>query len=215
MLKQVLLFVVLFIGTQAYAEDCPAFYRFVDFGTYDNTGVLRRGGTVFRAFAENGDPLLQVEKTACMTVAEVSRDGRQLPIPIVSHIEIDMDVASLDFSSLTLDAVDNVAGAAEENAQTHRETLAVPTSETVRGNAYLCVSAPEKVEVSCQMVPPYGTAALVIYCDAQSCEMPLLELGERVVARATWPRIAADADTIALDALSRLQTLDQFLDVHL
>ena len=36
---------------QASAADCPPFYRFVDFGVEGPDGVLRRGGTIFRAFA--------------------------------------------------------------------------------------------------------------------------------------------------------------------
>lgn len=199
----------------AYPDGCPPFYRFVDFGKYDSDNNLRRGGTVFRSFIENGDTLLLTEETVCVPVSNLSKDGRQLVIPIVSHIEIDTAVARLPLTTLVLDAAEQIVGVAENNAKQHRDALALASSVITRGEIYLCVEAPESETISCQIVPPYGSAVLVIYCNADRCEMPVLELADRVIVRATWPRLQNDIQGIALDALLRLQELDRFFAIHL
>ena len=50
---------VLFIlfASQANAQSCPDYYRFVDFGLKGNDGVIYRGGPTFRAENLSGELL--------------------------------------------------------------------------------------------------------------------------------------------------------------
>ena len=198
---------------QANAEACPPKYRFVDFGRESSDGVIRRGGTIFRAFDAGGTLLLVPEGTTCRAVEEMSKDGRLLPIPVVTGIAIDLEVAGPDVSDLRLTALADVAAAAERNAALHRDRLTQTGTITTRGTSFLCAAVPENDTVSCQLVSPYeGNAALVVYCDAQRCQMPVLVRDPQLSISAIWRRGASDPEALGPEITEKIQRIHDFFE---
>lgn len=212
---QKILAIVLFVFSTnpAFAEACPPSYRFVDFGVQGSDGVLRRGGTIFRAFDANGTGLLLRDQSICRQVDELSKDGRALPIPVVASVNVDLAVAGLDLTALQLATQDDAFTFAEQNAGPHRDRLALPDATTVRGDTYLCASSAESGATSCQIVSPYAAIApLVIYCDAGQCRMPVLARDEKFVVSATWPSAATGPEALAQEIIGKVQTIHAFLE---
>ena len=153
------------------------------------------------------------ERTICRMVQEVSIDGRALPIPVVSAVDVDPAVAALDVTQLRLAAMDDAAAAAEANAGPHRETLAQTGTIATRGANFLCASAEASTPVSCQVLSPYrNNAPLVIYCDARQCEMPVLVRDDQLSVSATWRRDATDPDAVGLEITDKIQVIYDFLE---
>lgn len=208
------LFLVLFAQT-ASAEACPDKYRFVDFGLKDSQGVLRRGGTIFRAFDTKNRHLLLRDSVICHAVEENAKDGRALKIPVVSRIEIDLSIAALGFTRLQMLASDDLTAVAESNAIPHRDTLSSADVTKVQGASYLCASSANSGVISCQVQTPYApTVPLVIYCDAARCQMPVLGFNAKVIIDAEWKRTAIDAHTLGSEIMEKLQELQDFLKPH-
>ena len=195
----------------ASAEACPPKYRFVDFGMEGPDGVVRRGGTIFRAFNSNGTSLLRPARTICRTVEEMAKDGRGLRIPVVTAIAVDLDVAGIDVTDLRMSVLDDPFAAAEANAALHRDRLHQPNAVITRGPTFLCASVSDDDAVSCQMVSPYeNNAALVIYCAAETCEIPLLVRDDQLGISALWPRTATTTEGLAGEISQMIQRIYGF-----
>lgn len=213
MCKTLAAFLFVLFANAAFAEGCPPNYRFVDFGVEGSDGVLRRGGTIFRAFDGNGTALLLHDRSICRAVEELSKDGRALPIPVVSSVEVDLEVAGLDLAALQMIAVDDAVAEAEASAARHRATLALPDAVIQRGDSYLCAAAPETDAVSCQIISPYtAIAPLVVYCDARQCRMPVLARDENLAISAGWQQSTRDPAALAQDITGKVQNIYDFLE---
>lgn len=164
---------MLTMGNQAHAASCPDVHRFVDFGFTDNAGVLRRGGSIFRAFDVENRHLLIPEDTICLEVDELAKDGRLLPVPVVASIQVDLQIADLDMQELRLRSEKDVQAVAQSSVAAHQSTLKQEGSVSARGTNFLCVKPAEAATISCQFLSPYEVnAPLVIYCDATHCTCP-------------------------------------------
>ena len=203
-------------ATQGNAASCPAFHRFVDFGFIDNEGVLRRGGSIFRAFDTNNTPLLIPEETVCLDVPELAKDGRQLPVPVVSSIRIDPEIANLDLIEFRMRRSTDVLGVAQENARAHQAAAAIPENERLQSSNYLCIGQTQAENVSCQVLSPYdANVPLVIYCNADLCRMPAFARNDHVIMSATWKRgEARDLDVTGNEISNKIKSLFDFLTDH-
>jgi hypothetical protein len=215
MYKIAALFILTAFGGQASAQDCPDRYRFVDFGLQDREGVIRRGGTIFRAFDGQGAHLLVLGSSICLDVPEVATDGRALPIPVVSSVEIDLEKAPDGLTGLRVKTVKDVAATAQANATRHLAMLSQPGTITTRGESFLCASTVEGPYLSCQLLSPYGgNAPLVVYCDSEVCTMPVLVRDKQLVIEASWPRLELDPEAVSLAISGRVQRIHGFLEAQ-
>ncbi|TFL19824.1 hypothetical protein [Jannaschia formosa] len=204
----VLCLLSLLAAAPAQAEECPGFYRFVEFGLLDRDGMLRPGGTVLRGIDAEGAPILRTDATVCQAIQGVRRDGPGNPIPIVSEVAFDPALLPLDLGALRLSAHDDLAALTERIAAPHRAALA--GAEPVTGPDFLCVSGPA-VE-SCQLASPYGPDfPLVVYCDDAGCEMPALAYDDRIAVSARWDRQATTPEELGPEIRSRIEALRAFL----
>ncbi|MFK7754278.1 MAG: hypothetical protein AB8B51_17240 [Sedimentitalea sp.] len=200
-------------GAPAAAQTCPEFYRFVDFGLEDRTGVLRRGGAIFRAFDRDGVHLLIPERAVCLSVEDASRDGHGNPIPVVASINVDPEIANLDLLDLRLMTTDGAAQVGDKNARPHREMLTKSDTLTARGDTYLCAHTAQSQMVSCQLVSPYDSnVALVVYCDGQQCQMPVLGRDDTLIASAVWRQNATDPDALGAEIFGKLRGIHGFVE---
>jgi len=212
MLKFLATAIALTLSSPASADTCPDFFRFADFGSPDSDGVLRRGGTILRAFVDGGTPLVRFETAECRDVDILSKDGRGLLIPVVASVDIDVSVATLDLTTLRMFATDDPATTANAAAAQHRRALSLADTIQTRGPNFLCASLPDTPDTSCQILSPYDPAIpLVVYCDAQICTMPALVHGGNVALQATWPRAAISLDALGAEASDQIQTIVDFL----
>ena len=187
MLRFILICAAVLGANAATAQECPAFYRFVDFGLRDTAGALSRGGPILRGESLSGTTLLVFDETRCEPVRDIARDGHGNPIPVVSDIAYRTNKTGLDLTQLRVSTLDDTTARAEENARLHRNRLDAANT-VIKDNTSLCVVSPDAQSLSCQVVSPYtGPAALVIYCDNSTCTMPVLALDARVSISASWP----------------------------
>lgn len=200
----------------AAAQDCPPYYRFVDFGLKDRGGVLHRGGHLFRVEGFDGTPMLIRDRTICRTVQQLAIDGHAHPIPVISQFEYDPVRSVPALGSLRLSATKDARDLAEENAERHRTRLRQPDMPTVRSQTFLCAGHTE--ELSCQLQSPYpGNLPLVVYCDATTCKMPALAFNPEIVISASWNRDPATlTDAMATGAQAQQTTRDirDFLEIQ-
>ncbi len=216
MYKLIAALLLMMSATQGTAASCPAFHRFVDFGFIDNQGVLRRGGSIFRAFDTNNTPLLISDETICLDVPELAKDGRQLPVPVVSSIRVDPEIANLDLLEFRMRRSTDVLGVTQENARTHQIAAATNENARAQGSNFLCISQSQAGDVSCQVLSPYDTnVPLVIYCDADLCKMPAFARNDHVIMSAIWERRGAQGlDATGNQIAKKIETLFQFLADH-
>jgi hypothetical protein len=213
MYKVLSLLMFIALAQPASANDCPASYRFVDFGVEGEDGEIRRGGTIFRAFNADGTRILVLEQSICRTVTSVSIDGRALPIPVVSTVSINPSLADLDLTTLELRTANDAFLAANINAVSHRGNIGKPGAVLSRGQDYVCVGFVEVDDISCEFLSPYGNrAALVIYCNTQHCEMPALARDAQLVVSAVWRRDAAEPDAVAQEIRAKVDRVRDFLE---
>lgn len=202
-------------NSQASAEDCPDFYRFVDFGLQAPDGTIHRGGATFRAESFDGVGLLMRDRSICREVRELAVDGRGNPIPVVSSVNYSPEMTGMDLQELRLSSVDDVAAETERNAAEHRAKLDQPGAVITPGPNYLCASPAGSDTVSCQLVSPFGgPLAPVVYCSRLECRMNALAVKENVIAAAIWrPSEAAlqDREAMALEITDRVQQIHDFL----
>lgn len=215
MRKIIFVFVSLILSNgQAYAEGCPDFFRFVDFGLETPDGTIR-GGPTYRAEGFEGQALLIRELAVCGEVRDVAVDGHGNPIPVVTSVTYDPKMTGVDLTELRLTVVDDMVSEAERNAVEHRARLGRQTTTTRRGPDFLCASLEELGAVSCQFMSPFGgNLALVVYCDGMECRMPVLALNERVIAAATWVPSHASRNnhvSAASEIADKVQQVHDFL----
>ena len=190
------LVVIFLAASQSSAENCPAFFRFVDFGLQGTDGTIYRGGPTLRAEGLNGQPLLLRERTTCLNVREIAKDGHGNPIPVVTSISYDPDTTEIDLNELRVVSVDDTNDAATQNAHLHRARVSAADTELTRGPNFLCARPNGSQTLSCQLESPYpGNIALVIYCDTLECRMPVLAISDKLHVSAVWPTDAAFLDT--------------------
>ena len=140
----------------ASAFTCPDFFRFVDFGQTDHDGIVYRGGSFFRAEDFDGTALLHIERTECLDVTDIGKDGHGNPIPVVVSIHYNPDNLPADFAELNVRSLEDATAAAEESAERHRTRLQQPDIETTRGENYLCLTDNTKELFSCQVTSPFA-----------------------------------------------------------
>jgi hypothetical protein len=215
MLKITTILVLSALASPVQAEDCPEFYRFVDFGRADGDGVLRRGGPTFRGFVTEGVSILKQDETVCLNAGETSTDGRKLSIPIVAQINVDPDLAGLNLLMFAIRSVEDASVTATDNASAHRENLAQADTITTKGDSYLCASGQSPKDLSCQVISPYkDNTDLVVYCDGQSCTMPVMAYGTRLGVSASWTRTVTAPDATANEIIRIVQSLHDFFKLH-
>ncbi len=171
------------------AEACPDFFRFVDFGTKGNDGVLYRGGSILRAEGFDGSKLIKLESTECLPIEDIGEDGHGNPIPVVTSVQYLPEQTAINLTELGVSVVDSTNTAAEKNAERHRTMLDQADAVVTRGSNFLCASTTEEDSLSCQVVSPYPVNfALVVYCDPSECTMPVLAVDKQITVNARWPR---------------------------
>lgn len=211
-----LLLIVLFSGSVAIAEDCPPYYRFVDFGLEDRSGVLHRGGHLFRVEGFDGAPMLIRNRTKCRAVPQLAVDGHAHPIPVISQFEYDPALSLPDLRYLRLTANKDVRALAEENAERHRASLRQTEVSTLRSETFLCASFGE--DLSCQLQSPYpGNVPLVVYCNAMLCKMPVLGFNAGIFISASWqrrPDAVTDPMATGVRAQKTIQDIQSFLEIQ-
>ena len=211
-LKTIAIFILLLLATMAKAEECPDFYRFVDFGLVAGDGETYRGGPVFRAEDLDGQILLRGGLTTCQNITDVAKDGHGNPIPVVSGISFDTAKAGLDLTRLDVSLVGDVKGAALMPAQKHEIAMAGSDARVVRGADFLCEGLDGSVscQVSSLMVQD---VSLIAFCDADTCTLPVIALNPRIAASAVWhhARSLNDAAEIGAEISAKVRAIHAFL----
>ena len=139
MLKPLAAVFAILFASHALAEDCPRFYRFVDFGIEGDDGVIYRGGPAFRVEGFDGHLLVHATRTQCLGVRDVLADGHGNPIPVVASIDYDPVRTGADLIALRVAKADDLRTVAEENAAAHRANLEQVGAVETRGESSLCV----------------------------------------------------------------------------
>jgi len=205
----------LLLNSQASAEKCPDFFRFVDFGIEAADGTFTRGGPIFRAEGFDGQALLIRDLTVCRIVRDLTPDGRGNPIPVVASVNYNPEKTGMNLKELRLMLLENPVSETERNAAEHRARLEDPNAHVTRGSNYLCVSLNGSKRTSCQVTSPFGSnLALVVHCDPVGCRMPVLWVKGRVSAAATWLPSAvalADHEALASEIVYKIQGVHDFL----
>lgn len=212
MVRQILSLIFTCIAIQAQAQNCPDFYRFVDFGQIGEDGITYRGGTILRAESLTGTSLLMNAKTACVSVTTRAADGHGNPIPVVTSVSYDPFKTDLPISSLRVMRSSDIAAAATANAASHHARLNEGDITQVQGANFLCASDGNGRQVSCQLVSPFaGDHPLVVYCDLSECRMPVMAMTEHLSISATWPSSAIDLSAQGLANATRIMEIHDFL----
>ena len=187
MLRRIVLCLGVLFAGPATAQECPDFFRFVDFGLQTSDGGFSRGGPILRAESFSGTSLLSYENTNCRTVRDIASDGHGNPIPVVTNMAYDVEKAGLGLLDLSVSFVEDSTEAAERNAQAHWKTVARAKTKPLKGQNSLCILSADSSSLSCQVVSPYpGNIALAVYCDGSSCNMPVLAMNDHMSAAASW-----------------------------
>ena len=200
------------LSMPASAATCPDFFRFVDFGIEGDDGVVYRGGSLFRAENFDGTMLLKLGHTKCLPVQDTAKDGRGNPIPVVTSIHYDAELTTLDVTELSVKLVKSATDSAERSAERHRKRLEHTDTAVTRGENFLCANDKNQDSLSCQIVSPYpGNTALVVYCDAKQCTMPVMAVDEQLIVNAAWPRTP---DTVDSDDLTGSEIIEITNQIH-
>lgn len=216
MRKAIVSLLLFFAAGPASAQTCPEFFRFVDFGQKDSSGVIYKGGPTLRAESLSGQPLLLLERTECTNVRDLAVDGRGNPIPVVKSVTYDPAKADVAVRELRVAIADDTKAIADQNAALHLTALQEVGSQVTRGQDFLCVSSEELSGLSCQLESPYpGGVPLVVYCDDVDCKMPVLAIDRRIFVSAARPHSGttgpkpADIGAVISDVI---QQIHSFLD---
>lgn len=193
------------------AAECPDFYRFVDFGLQDADGTLYRGGPVFRAEDFDGTPLLFTRSTICADVADLAKDGRGNPIPVVTRIAYDRRETDPALGWIEVAASADAIAVANSFAGLHQDRLGQDGITQVRGDNYLCAVA-SVVNLSCQIASPYpNDAPVVVYCEDGQCLTFGMAMTDRLLIAASWPMGVQSAQWQAEDIAARISGIAAFL----
>ena len=187
MYRIILALVLMISAGCASAQNCPEFYRFVDFGLRDSDGQFLRGGPLYRAESFAGTSLLAQEETQCRAVSDIAIDGHANPIPVVASITYNVERLTVDLTELQISFAENTNTTASQSADLHRERLKASDSIQINSQNSLCVVLKDGPAISCQVFSLYpGNVDLVIYCDRALCKMPVLAVTKNIQIAATW-----------------------------
>ena len=213
MLKPLAAVFAILFASHASAQDCPRFYRFVDFGIEGDDGVIYRGGPAFRVEGFDGHLLVHSSGTQCLGVRDVLTDGHGNPIPVVASIDYDPARTGADLMALRVAQDDDLRTAADENAAAHRATLEQVGAVVTRSESSLCVRPEGLVDTSCQVVSPYpGDTPLLVYCDAVICRMAVMALVDDIFAAAEWASGPSFTGAMAgFEIAKRVKAIHDFL----
>lgn len=200
------------VANQSHAADCPAFYRFVDFGLQDNAGQTYRGGRIMRVEGFDGRQLMQPDQSLCLPVRDTLTDGHGNPMPVVARIGYDPSATGLDLQALQVFAADSMAETAGTAAQPHRSSLALAQTRVTKGTDHLCASPVQGGRVSCQVASPFDPQyPLVVYCEVGVCRMQVMVLDAQLGVFAAWPQSATDPEVIGGDIVKTVAGIAAFL----
>lgn len=203
------------MASAAQAQNCPDFFRFVDFGLEGKDGAVYRGGTTLRAESFEGEPMLLADTSTCLPISDVAKDGHGNPIPIVSQIFYDPRALNEELIELSVFVPDDIETAIADNAATHKTNLANTDAQITRGTNFICASRAAQPGFTCQIVSPYGVNLdLVIHCGAQQCVMPVLAATDRLAVSARWavdPASLADIAATASNLIGKIRQIHDFL----
>jgi hypothetical protein len=111
--------------------------------------------------------------------------------------------------------VDDTGHVAEQNAHLHRIRVSAADTELTRGPNFLCARPAGSQTLSCQLESPYpGNIALVIYCDAVACRMPIMAISDKLHVSAVWPTDAAfleNPNAAGADMSDKVRKIRDFL----
>lgn len=213
------LFVSIFLGlcaSQSFAQSCPDFYRFVDFGLVDREGVMVRGGVILRAEDFDGSYLILAARSECTDVYDLAKDGRGNPVPVVSEVSFDPEQIGLFLTRLRVATAPDTAILAEQNRAAHASRLTQTNATVVQGPDYVCVQIKDETDTSCQFAAGFqADFPLVVYCDAALCSMPVMAITDRIFVQAEWPSVTAqitDLDGVAAQNLAQLTRIQNLLE---
>lgn len=187
MFRAIIICVLMLVPIQAFAQSCPDFFRFVDFGLEANDGKIYRGGMILRAEGFEGQSLLLSEQTKCRDITDLAEDGHGNPIPVVTSINYDPAETGLDLTELNVSLLADTEAAVANNGTNHQTLLKSSDAASTRGANFLCVRERGMLDLSCQVVSPYsGNIPLFVYCDPTQCKISALAINDRVQVRAVW-----------------------------
>lgn len=201
--------------TPSNAQTCPDYYRFVDFGLEDNSGVMYRGGTLLRAEGFSAEALLLENLTECLEVRDLAKDGHGNPIPVVESINYIPEITGTDLNTLRVSRVKDTELAANKNAEAHLSNVENAENATTKGENFVCVKPKSADMISCQLVSPYaGNNSLVVYCNANKCDMPVLAINEELMISTSWKSSNALLENpreAGLHSIAKAQQIHDFL----
>lgn len=209
-------FAIQFYGAhQAHAQDCPDYYRFVDFGLKDSKGTLYRGGIVLRAEGFSAEALLLEDKTQCLKVRDLAKDGHGNPIPVVASVDYIPQIIGIGLQTLRVTKSTNTTQAANKNASSHLARMQKPGAEITHGENFVCAKDTNAQALSCQLVSPYaGNTALVIHCKANTCQMPVMAINAELMVTAVWEssdELLNNPQTAGTNFTTKAQQIHDFL----
>jgi hypothetical protein len=214
MRKTILGLVISLCASAAQAQDCPAFFRFVDFGQVAKDSSLNRGGPVLRAEGFDGRALLLPQRATCLAAAELSKDGRGNPIPIVSRVFYDPSMAGLPVSELFVATAQDMTAQIAALEAAHQADLSAPNAIITQGATFRCAFMAGAPSLSCQIVSPFGsTQAPILRCDSAMCTLPVVAINDRIFAGARWPN-PIDPEQAAMtaeDATDKVALIHDFI----
>jgi hypothetical protein len=206
---------ILSFTTASHAQTCPDYYRFVDFGLEDNNGRMYRGGTLLRAEGFSAEALLLENLTQCIEVRDLAKDGHGNPIPVVKSINYIPEITGTDLNALRVSREKDTEAAANQNAKMHLANIQNTENITTKGENFVCVKPKTADMMSCQLVSPYaGNISLVVYCNATTCEMPVLAINKELMITASWKSSAAmleDPLGVGSQSVAKAQQIHDFL----
>jgi len=186
---------VLSFITPSNAQTCPDYYRFVDFGLEDDSGVMYRGGTLLRAEGFSAD------------------HGN--PIPVVKSIHYIPEIISAELRELQVSRVKDTEVLADNNITKHSTYLRDPDTITTKGENYICATVTTKRLLSCQLTSPYpGNISLIVYCNAAKCNMPVFAINKELMISASWrtnDSLLRDPKKAGSQSVAKAQQIYDFL----
>lgn len=213
MIRQVFSVLFICLASQAHAQNCPDFFRFVDFGQIGEDGITYRGGTLFRVESFAGAPMVLFEETTCVSVSTRAIDGRGNLIPVVTGIIYDPSQTSIELSSLSVVRSPDIAKVVDANASRHRERISRDNVMLARDSDFLCAQDVDGAQFSCQLVSPYDNDYdLVVHCDLLACALPAMAITDHLLVAASWRVVPPTNNDLAEHGVAVVATVTQIHD---
>jgi hypothetical protein len=182
-----------FSSGQAQAQNCPEYFRFVDFGVSRADGSIHPGGPTFKV-KRDGKPLFESGSVACRDIVPVFTDGHNQPIPLVTTFSYAPSLVASNMTSLSLTRTPNTSATdALVVVQRHRTIRNEADAAIINGADFLCASgAPSSAQtISCEVVNPFeATLSFIVSCDGATCAMSAMAIDDAVHISANWSNTA-------------------------